>query len=73
LRPKWGAGTIVNVQGLDKNKDGRICAEEILAILKDKLPEDEVRLCRQARSDTKMSAGLCCNTTALYQTRDCVA
>mmetsp|Transcript_11822 Transcript_11822/g.32269 ORF Transcript_11822/g.32269 Transcript_11822/m.32269 type:complete len:1088 (+) Transcript_11822:41-3304(+) len=42
-------------QGLDKNKDGRICGEEILAILKEKLPEEEVNLAVQ---ETMMDAAV---------------
>lgn len=38
-------------QGLDINRDGRICGEEIQALLRDKLPPDEVSV---------VAAGLVC-------------
>jgi len=39
-------------QDLDKNKDGRICQDEIFALLQEKLPEAEVRLVSYTRTCT---------------------
>lgn len=43
-RGEWLACLRSAFQGLDANADGRIGTEEIVALLKDKLPEEEVCL-----------------------------